>query len=324
MKKKKSKIIWVILVLVLVLIGIVVVYCNQNTTVVATTKDSSTTTKEVAVSTQTITKTLTSSGEISSSQEENLELNTYRYFKEIYVEENTFIAEGEKILKYTNGTYLTAPYDCVVTKINVPDAGDQCTSQNYITVQNTESLVMTLSIDEEEIGKVAVGQEVEITVNAYEDNTYIGSITKINEIGSYASNGSSFTATVKFENDGNIKIGMSGSATVTLEKAEEVIAVPVEAVQTQNNTKYVVVKNANGTTENITVDTGISNDAYVEIKSGLTGTETIVMTVTTSSSDSRSGRAGQMGGFGEQQGGFDSKSRGDMPSMPSGSGMMGQ
>lgn len=321
MKKKKSKMIWVILILVIVLIGIVVVYTNQNTTVVATTNDSSTTTKEVAVSTQTITKTLTSSGEISSSQEENLELNTYRYFKEIYVEENTFIAEGEKILKYTNGTYLTAPYDCVITKINVPDSGSQCTSQNYITVQNTESLVMTLSIDEEEIGKVAVGQEVEITVNAYEENTYIGSITKINEIGSYASNGSSFTATVKFENDGNIKIGMSGSATVTLEKAEEVIAVPVEAVQTKNNTKYVVVKNADGTTENITVETGISNDAYVEIKSGLTGAETIVMTVTTSSSDSKSSRAGQMGGFGEQQG---SQNRGEMPSMPSGGGMMGQ
>lgn len=62
------------------------------------------------VGTQTIENTLSSSGQISTNLTENLELNTYRYFKEIYVEENDFVAEWENILKYTNGTYLTAPY----------------------------------------------------------------------------------------------------------------------------------------------------------------------------------------------------------------------
>lgn len=319
MKKKKSKMIWLILVLLIMLIAIVVVYRSKDTTLATQTNlenMSSTTTKEVEVSTQTITKTLTSSGEIASSSTQNLALNTYRYFKEIYVEENTFVEEGAKILKYTNGTYLTAPYDCVITKLSIPeDSGDKCTSQHYITVQTTETLYMTLSIEEEEIGNVAVGQEVEITVNAYEDKTYTGSITKINEIGTYASNGSSFTATVTFENDGNVKIGMSGSATVTLEKAENVIAVPVEAIQTKNNQKYVVVKNIDGTTENVIVETGISNDAYVEIKSGLTGNETIEMTVTTTSSNSSrkqefSGQRQEMSGMMQQQGGA--------PSMPEG------
>lgn len=319
MKKKKSKMIWLILVLLIMLIAIVVVYRSKDNTLATQSNlenTSSTTTKEVEVSTQTITKTLTSSGEIASSSTQNLALNTYRYFKEIYVEENIFVEEGAKILKYTNGTYLTAPYDCVITKLSIPeDSGDKCTSQHYITVQTTETLYMTLSIEEEEIGNVAVGQEVEITVNAYEDKTYTGSITKINEIGTYASNGSSFTATVTFENDGNVKIGMSGSATVTLEKAENVIAVPVEAIQTKNNQKYVVVKNIDGTTENVIVETGISNDAYVEIKSGLTGNETIEMTVTTTSSNSSrkqefSGQRQEMSGMMQQQGGA--------PSMPEG------
>lgn len=327
MKKKKSKMIWIILVLVILLIGIVILYVTQNQSIATDTTTSSTsTTKEVEVATQTITKTLSSSGEISSTKEETISLNTNRYFKESYVEENAFVAQGGNILKYTNGTYLTAPYDCVVTKLNIPEeSGDKCTSQNYITVQTTESLLMTLSIDEEEIKTVAVGQEVEIVLNAYEDKTYTGSITKINEIGSYASNGSSFTATVTFANDGDIKIGMSGSATVTLEKAENVIAVPIEAVQTKNNTKYVVVKQEDGTTENVTVETGISNDAYVEIKSGLVGGETIQMTVQTSTSNSKSYRSSeQMGGFTGDRSGFGSSSQGQMPSIPSGAGMMGQ
>ncbi len=45
------------------------------------------------VGTQTIENTLSSSGQISTNLTENLELNTYRYFKEIYVEENDFVAE---------------------------------------------------------------------------------------------------------------------------------------------------------------------------------------------------------------------------------------
>lgn len=325
MKKKKSKLIWVILVLIIVLVGIVAIYINQDA--VATTDTSSSTTKEVQVSTQTITKTLTSSGEISSLETETLSLNTYRYFKEIYVEENEFISKGGKILKYTNGTYLTAPYDCVITKISVPeDSGDKCTSQNYVEVQTTETLLMSLSIDEEDIGKVAIGQEVEITANAYEDKTYTGTITKINQIGTYASNGSSFTATVQFDNDGDIKIGMSASATVTLEKVENVIAVPIEAVQTKNNEKYVIVKKADGATENVTIETGISNDAYVEIKSGLTGNETIQMTVETSSKTN--GQNSQMGGFGQQGEKFNKEERmqqgGTMPSMPATGGIQGQ
>lgn len=287
MKKKKSKLIWVIIILFILLVGIVFMYFNQNSEATSSTTDTTTTNiKEVTVGTQTITKTLTSSGEIASNVTEELSLNIYRYFSEIYVEENDFVAEGDNILKYTNGKYLTAPYDLVVTKISVPDVGSKCTSAHSITVQSTEELTLTLNIDETEISSVKTGQEVEIVANAYEDKTYNGTITKINQIGSYASNGSSFTGTVVFENDGDLKIGMSASCTITLEKAENVIAVPIEAIQTQGSSKYIVVKNEDGSTTNVTVETGLSNDAYVEIKSGLQGGETIQMIQATSSSSS--------------------------------------
>lgn len=325
MKKKKSKLIWVILILIMVLAGVIYFYLEQNAeaTQTSATTTSSTTIKEVTVGTQTITKTLTSSGEIASNCTETLELNTYRYFKEIYVDTNDFVAEGEAILKYTNGTYLYAPYDLVVTQITVPEAGYICTSKHGITVQSIETLTLTLNIDETEIGSVAVGQEVTITANAYEDKTYTGTITKINQIGNYASNGSSFTGTVVFDNDGNLKIGMSASCTIILEKAEDVIAVPIEAIQTKNSEKYVVVKREDGTTQNVTVETGLSNDAYVEIKSGLTGGETIQMIQETSSSNSGKG---SFGNGSRQQGekGSSREMQGGAPSMPSGSQMPGR
>jgi multidrug efflux pump subunit AcrA (membrane-fusion protein) len=89
-----------------------------------------------------------------------------------------------------------------------------------------------------------------------------------------------------------------------LEKAENVIAVPKEAIQTANGSSYVVVVNDDGSTENVIVATGISNDAYTEIKSGLNGNETVQYTVTSSSNsgsgfmnrqfNSQGGSGGQM------------------------------
>lgn len=296
MKKKKNKLVWIIIILLIAFGAILYRYFNSNTSATNSTTQTTSTIKEVTVGTQTITKTLTSSGEISSNLTEDLSLNTYRYFSEIYVSENDFVSEGENILKYTNGKYLTAPYDLVVTKISVPeDAGDACTSAHYIGVQSTETLTLSLKIDESEISSVAVGQEVEIVPSAYEDQKYTGTITKINQIGTYASNGSSFTATVVFANDEKLKIGMSASCTITLEKVENVIAVPIEAIQTKNDEKYVIVENTDGTTTNVTVETGLSNDAYVEIKSGLSGGETIQMIEETTSSNSTSSRRGQNG-----------------------------
>ncbi len=319
--KKKNNLIWIIIILILLLIGIMFVYFNQNAEATNAESETTTSVKEVTVGTQTITKTLTSSGEIASNVTEELSLNTYRYFSEIYVSENDFVQEGDNILKYTNGKYLTAPYDLVVTNISVPDEGEKCTSAHSITVQSTEELTLSINIDETEISSLAVGQEVEIVANAFEDKAYNGTITKINQVGTYASNGSTFQGTVVFENDGDLKIGMSASCTITLEKAENVVAVPIEAVQTQGNTKYVIVKSEDGSTTNVTIETGLSNDAYVEVKNGLEGGETIQMIEETTSKSSSGIQGGR--NQGEMMDKFQNGGDFQMPSMPTQSGMQG-
>ena len=210
------------------------------------------------------------------------------------VEENQFVAEGDKILKYTNGTYLTAPYNLVVKSFSVPPEDEICRSSHYIEVLDTNNLKLTLDIDESDLASVKVGQDVTITVNNDDTKVFTGKVTKINELGTYASNGSKFTATISFENDGNVKIGMSASCKITIDKVENVIVVPVASVQQQAGSKYVVVVNSDGTTKNVTVETGLSNGNYVEIKSGLSGGETIQMVVA-SSNNSSNGRPNTSG-----------------------------
>jgi HlyD family secretion protein len=192
-----------------------------------------------------------------------------------------------------------------------------------VQVENIENMTMSLSISENDISKVEKGQEVTIEVTAIEDKTYTGTIKSVSDAGTYSSSGTTFDAVVEFENDGNIKPGMSASCEITLEKAEDCVAIPITAVQTKDNQKYVVVVNSNGETENVNIETGISNDSYVQIISGLSGGETIQSVETVTNNSKGNNQGGSFGGG--QMGGGDMPSDmggGQMPSgdMPGGGG----
>ena len=263
------------------------------------TSSTNTSVKEVKVEKQTIKKTLTSSGEIASANTEKLSLSTSYYYESLCIEEDDIVKKGENILKYTNGTYLTAPYDLVVTSISVPDSNTIASSNNYVEVKDMTNLIVSLNISESEIANLSLAQEVEITLTADSSKTYTGKISKISSVGTYSSSGSTFSVEVTLENDGNIKIGNSVTCTINIEEFKDVIAVPIDAVQINGDKRYVVVVTG-GSEKEVEVTTGLSDDEYVQIKSGLSGGETIkVVTVTKQStirSDNNSNNKGPGGG----------------------------
>jgi HlyD family secretion protein len=285
--------------ILLILIGTFSFFIGRQIGLNTDTSSTNTLVNDVLVGTQTIKKTLTSSGEITSSSTKKLSLSTKYYYDSLYVEEGDIVKSGEKILKYTNGTYLTAPYDLVVTSISVPAAKTIASSNNYIEVKDMTNLIVKLNISESEISNISLDQDVEITLTADSSKTYTGKISKISAIGSYSSSGSTFPVEVSIENDGNIKIGNSVTCTINIEELEDVIAVPIDAVQINNDKRYVIVVDGNNTKE-VEVTTGLSDDEYVEITSGLSGGETIrVVTVTKQStirSTSQSTDSFDMGG----------------------------
>ena len=260
---------------------------------------------EEKVSTQTIKKTLTSSGSVASKTTEKLELSTSKYFEAMCVEVDDTVSKGDKILKYTDGTYLKASNDCVILSTNLPETENKASSSNYVEVSYLNKLTIDLSISENEIASVKVGQEVQISLTADDTKTFTGKITKIDSVGTYSTSGTTFSAVVEFKNDGSVKLGMSVSCTVIIKEEKDVISVPVNAVSTNSEGKQYVVKvNSDGTTEETIVETGIANENYVQITSGLTTDDTVQIETeitedaNTSSQNSNNGFGGrgQMGG----------------------------
>lgn len=162
-------------------------------------------------STKTSSNTaISSTTEVSSGLSENLELHATYYLEESYVQTNQLVKAGENILKYTNGTYLTAPYDCVITEINIPDKEAKCTNEHYVKISSNNTLMVQFKVDETKIDAISLGQEASIEISAYEDKVLEGVVTNIS---STASNGK-FTVKVEFENDGDVMLGMTAVVTI--------------------------------------------------------------------------------------------------------------
>ena len=303
-KKKFQKIKkYLLYVIAIIILCGVSFYIGKRVGLNTDTSTSNVSIEDVKVSKQNIKKTLTSSGQIEASNVEKLSLNTSYYFNSILVEEDDVVKKGEKIVKYSNGKYLVAPYDLVIKSTSLPSKGKKATSSNYIEVSNISNVIVNISINESEIPNIKIGDEVEIVLTSDSSKKYIGKISKISSIGTYSSSGSTFAAIVSLQNDGDIKIGMSVSCTINIEEHTDVLAVPIGAVQINGDRRYVVVIEDNKTHE-VDVTTGLSDDDYVEIKSGLTTNDTVrVVTITkqntfrtTNNKSSRSGMSNMPSG----------------------------
>ena len=295
--KKKRKIKWLIAVLLLVAAAAVFFFVRKPWLGEMTAVS-----EEAEVTKMTIEKTLSSDGEVESALEEDILPHTSYYLGKINVEEGEAVKEGDTILTYTNGKVLEAPYNCVVRSWELPELGEQLTSDHFVTVAGTDVLQMELSLSDSEVLKLSEGDKARVTVDAV-DSVYDAEVSYVSEIGEYSSGSSTFTARVTFDNDGSLKIGMSGSAAISLEKAEDVLAVPVNAISTKGGMSFVTLK-AGDKEALVEVETGITNGTFTEIKSGLNEGD-IVAVRSSGSSDSRSG----MGGFG----GFSGGGPGGMP-----------
>lgn len=326
MKKNNIKKLIICMVIILIIIGSF--FIGRQSGLMTDTSTTTTTITEVAVSKRKIQNTLSASGEITSGSTEKLELDTSKYFKTMCVENDDSVLEGENILEYTDGTFLVAPYDCVIKSYSVPETENICTTSHYIEVQTTKNLIMTISVNENQISGLSKGQEVTIKSNVDDTKAYKGIVTKIDGVGTYASSGATFSVTISFENDGNLKLGMSASCEVVLKEVTEALSVPISAVQTEDDKKYVIIVTDDGTTKNVEIETGISDDDYVEVKSGLEEGQIVqVITTTTKSttrnnnknsknSNTQGGRTNSgMGGSLSQD-----KMQGGMGEPPSGSG----
>lgn len=211
---------------------------------------------------------------------------------------------------------ITAPISGeVVTK--TAKAGDKIeggSDGTLCVIYDLSYLEMTMSIDELDISDVAVGQEVQITADAVEGTTYTGVVTKVSVAGTTSGGITTYPVTVRIDETEGLRPGMNVDAEIILESAEDVLAIPSGAVN-RGNTVLITADSpsaANAVDQEapegyvyVEVETGISDDSYTLVLSGLQEGDTVAYLQTASGSDGMAmGAMGMMpsGGMGGMSG----------------------
>jgi HlyD family secretion protein len=169
-------------------------------------------------------------------------------------------------------------------------AGDKLSAndtamQNLCTIYDMSYLEMKLNVDELKIRSLKVGQEVDITADAVPGETYKGVISSILVAGTTANGSTSYPVTVRIDDMGELLPGMNATAKITTASVKNVLALPNAALVRGS---YVLVTKDSPSAANaetsmtapdgyvyVKVATGISDDDYIEVKSGLQEGDTI-------------------------------------------------
>ncbi|MBQ9625423.1 MAG: biotin/lipoyl-binding protein [Clostridia bacterium] len=148
-------------------------------------------------------------------------------------------------------------------------AEDSVNSSSAFVLATDKLMKMNITIDETDILTVKKGMDVTITLDFLPGKVYKGVINKIG--GSTGGTGSAgYTAEVLVEKDESLLAGMHATATITIDKKENVVMIPVNAIQEVGGEVFVfTVSDKNGLSGERKVTTGLSDGTNVEITSGL-------------------------------------------------------
>ena len=202
-------------------------------------------------------------------------------------------------------TKVVAPIDGVVTSRNV-QIGQIISSgisnvgggTTVLTLSDLSRIFVLASVDESDIGKVADGQTVLVTADAFPDKRFRGKVARVAPRGVSASNVVTFE--VKIEVTGRDKLllkpEMTANVEILIAQKDDVVLVPAEAVSRRKTQRIVVAVNDDGTTEDRPVEVGINDGFSVEILSGLKEGETVQVRKGEAESSWRSGQRRLPGG----------------------------
>lgn len=172
---------------------------------------------------------------------------------------------------------VTAPIAGMVTAVSV-EAGDNYAGGTLVQIDDTSSYTITTTIDEYDISSVTKGQRVVVLTEATGDDELEGTITFVSPVKgstgvSTAQMGTGTTSDgyeVKISlnsSDERLRLGLTAKCSIILEEADDVFAIPYDAVHDSRDGKKVIYvsDSEDGSYTEIEVTVGMESDYYVEI-----------------------------------------------------------
>ncbi len=211
---------------------------------------------------------------------------------------------------------ITAPVAGTVTAVNIvlgqrvsagagassgsssSSSSSSGSSTGQIEVTDLNALQIVGQASETDIPKITMGQAATITADALGSDTLTGKVCSIAPVGVQVQGVTGYSVTVCPDSSAaGLKVGMSATASVIVQRVDNAVLVPSLAVSTQNGQRVVDVVKTDGTVVPTIVQVGLTNGSQTQITSGLNEGQTIQLSVQ-STSGAGQNRGGGFGGGG--------------------------
>lgn len=177
--------------------------------------------------------------------------------------------------------YIYSPVDGIIVTRNVdpgqPVAASFQAPELFTVAKDLKEMQIEVNVSEADIGKIKEGQEVDYTLDGYQDQVFKGRVSQVRISPTTVSNVVTYTVVVRVDNDDlKLKPGMTANVSIITQKKENVLCVPSIALKYTPTTKgeikrydtqgIWVLRGSKAVRE--AVEIGASDDTYTEITSG--------------------------------------------------------
>lgn len=181
----------------------------------------------------------------------------------------------KKVIALSSSPYLTAPCDGVVGEVSLKEGSLSGSTANAnvesaaVTLQTGGAVKLTVEVDELDILTVSLGQQAEVSLDAIEGETLTAEVTNISAAGKKTNSISTFPVELTLDYDQRLLAGMNGTATILVERAENVLVIPLAAVGEDGQGEYVMLVGQDGALTRVAITTGRSDGEMAEVTQGL-------------------------------------------------------
>ncbi len=176
---------------------------------------------------------------------------------------------------------VTAPFDSTVASVNF-SVGDSAGTGNAVVVADLSHLQVRVTIAEVDMARLQVGADAEMTLDALPGKTFKGKLSAISPVGTITQGVVNYTAIVTVTDvDNAIKPGMTANLAIVVDTRENVLMVPTRAVRSQAGQRTVTASYKDQWIQ-VQIGTGLSNDQFIEVTSGLKEGDEVLLNQTQS------------------------------------------
>ena len=193
--------------------------------------------------------------------------------KMAYENANNTLRQAQMAMDYATET---APISGPVTMVNANVGSYATASSPMFEIANVDTLEISAGINEQNVSKIKIGQEVLLKINSVSDQWMSGTITEISKVMNTQTKAYPITIAMNNKDDALVA-GMYAEVQVAVDHADDVLVIPVDAIVYKEAKPIAFITQEDGTVKEVQLTLGINDGDNFVVTEGLKAGDKIVV-----------------------------------------------